>query len=45
MNFRKFLKWSLVLMAFLAYKQLDASDSPDDYKKPAYTTIVTMSNP
>ena len=24
MNIRKVLKWSLVLMAFLAYKQLDS---------------------
>lgn len=24
MNIRKFLKWSLVLMAFLAFKQLEA---------------------
>ena len=29
MNIRQFLKWSLVLLAFLAYKQLEAATPVD----------------
>lgn len=29
MNIRQFLKWSLVLLAFLAYKQMEAATPVD----------------
>ena len=43
MNLKKFLKWSMVLMAIVAYKQMEASDGHNDYSKPA-NAIVTWAD-
>jgi hypothetical protein len=40
MNLRKLLKWSLVLMAIVAYKQLEASDGQDEYTRLAYSAAT-----
>jgi hypothetical protein len=40
MNLRKFLKWSLILMAIVAYKRLEANDGQHDYSKPANAIVI-----
>jgi hypothetical protein len=40
MNLKKFLKWSLVLTAILAYKQMQASEGQYDYTKPALSVVT-----
>ncbi len=42
MNLKKLVKWSLVLMVFLAYKQLEASVVQDEDTRPAYSVVTLV---
>lgn len=40
MNLKKLMKWSLVLMVFLAYKQLEASVVQGEDTRPEYSVVT-----